>query len=114
MSTKYRDLYKAKVKGAIPVADEEQQLFELAWEEKKTDELATAVAEKLAEQQNRPVGAPRKTGGDIELASTLTAKYQGDTKLARQDFIRQICQRDRIGKKRARDRFKAALKVIET
>jgi hypothetical protein len=113
MSTRFRDLYKQKVKRAIPVTDDEMNLFELAMREKRLEEIADAVAEKLTEQQNRRVGAPRKTGGDVELVSKLVAEHQGDTKLARQDFIRQVCARDHIAKKRARERFNAALKKID-
>ena len=47
VSTKYRDLYKAKVKKAIPVTIEEQTLFELAQEEARQEELAKAVVDQL-------------------------------------------------------------------
>ena len=49
MSTKYRDLYKAKVRKAIPVTPEEQDLFHLARGEQQVEEIATAVLEKLAQ-----------------------------------------------------------------
>jgi hypothetical protein len=111
VSTKYRDLYKAKVKRAIPVTDDERQLFELAWQEKRTDELAQAIVEKLGEQK-RAVGAPRKTGGDTELIERLMAKHSGNSKLAKHEFIKVVCSRDKIEKKRASERFRKGLRTV--
>jgi hypothetical protein len=111
MSTRYRDLYRAKVKGAIPANEEEAALFDLMREEERHDQLAEAIATiaKLANPKGQ-VGAPRKTGGDVPLAEKLIAKYNGDVKRARQEFIRNVTERDGCEKKRARERFKDALR----
>jgi hypothetical protein len=108
MPKKYRELYDAKVKGAIPTNADEQYLFDRAQEEERRELMAIAVAEELAKQKGK-VGAPLKTGGDAELAARLVAKCGGDIKLARREFIRVVTQQDRIQKKRARERFKQAL-----
>ena len=114
MSTKYRDRYKAMVKGAVPVTEEEEALFKLAMEEERREEIAEdiahAVLEKL-DQRDRKVGAPRKTGGDIELVDRLMAKHQGNTKLVRREFSKVVCDQDNVQKKRAGERFRTAFKT---
>jgi hypothetical protein len=112
VATKYRDLYKTKVKGAVPVTEDEQSLFDLAMREQEQEDIADAVTEKLASRPRRRGGAPRKTGGDVELVAKVLKKHQGDTKLARQEFTKSVGDRDNIKKKRAGERFKAALKTI--
>jgi hypothetical protein len=114
VSTKFRDLYKQKRKHAIDLTPEEWNLQYLAERERLNEEIADAVIEKLTQQQNRRPGAPRKTAGDVQLAGKLMAKHQGNTKLARQEFSRLVCAQDDIEKKRARDRFRVALKTIQT
>jgi hypothetical protein len=112
VSTKYRDLYKAKVKGAVPVTDEEQDLLRRALEEEKEESLAIAVAEQLEARKRKP-GAPRKVGGDLELARQLMAKNADDENAARNDFIRVMGEQGQCEPKRARARFKAALGRIK-
>jgi hypothetical protein len=106
MPTKYRAAW-AKLKKAIPTNDDEAALFRLMMEEEEHDRLAEAIVEKLAKPRGK-VGAPRKTGGDGKLKGELLAKYNGNVKSARAEFLKIVCSRDGIDKKRARDRFKAA------
>ena len=75
--------------------------------------LAQDIAEALANQK-RKGGAPRKTTGDGELAGKLVEQHGGNIKLARQEFMKTVMDRDQIEKKRARERFKKALEDLRT
>ena len=115
MSRRFRDLYKATVKGAIPANDEELFLFHLMTIEEDHEELEkiTNLANALAKQK-RKGGAPRKTTGDTKLAEHFVKKHEGNVKLARQEFIQFVTDNEPIEKKSARARFKAALESRKT
>jgi hypothetical protein len=113
MPRKDRDLYAEKVKGAIPENADEAYLLDRAMKEKERELLAEAIAEALAEKKQR-VGAPRKTGGDVQLAQELLGQHDGNVKLARQAFVRAVGNQDDIGAKRARERFRKALEDLKT
>jgi hypothetical protein len=113
MSSKYSDLYKEKVKSAIPITTDEQNLFHLMMQEKRNNELAEEIANIIDKRQHRRVGAPRKTQGDIEQIKQLMAAQEGELKLVRQKFIKAVCERDHIEKKQARHRFKTAMSILE-
>jgi hypothetical protein len=110
MPTTYRDRW-AKVRKAIPTNDDEATLYRLAGKELERELLAKAVVEELAQQERKP-GAPRKTGDDVQLAGRLLAEHGGDTKLARQEFIRIMGNRGECEPKRARARFKTAVDLM--
>lgn len=115
MTRRFRDLYEAKVKGAIPANEDEAFLFELARIEEdhealeKMKSLADAVA-----KQKRKGGAPRKTAGDTKLTERLIKKHKGNVKLARQEFVQLVINSDPIEPKSARARFTGALKSLKT
>ncbi len=111
MSHKYRNAW-AKLKKAIPTNREEEALFDLMMEEERRERLENAIATLAELKPKGQVGAPRKTGGDVDLVERLIAKRSGDTRLARQDFIKEVTKQDGCGKKRATARFKAGLDII--
>jgi hypothetical protein len=114
MGTKYRDLYKKEVKGALPTNDKEEQLFELAMEEEQLEKIADAVVEKLGQSPKKPPGAPRNTEGDLSLVEELMDKHHSDTRLAQNEFIKIVCKRHDITKKRGSERFRTALKLFKS
>jgi hypothetical protein len=115
MSRTFRDLYGKTVKGAIPVGEKENFLFQLANLEEgaETLEKFNSLAHQIVNQKPQG-GAPRKTAGDGMLAAELMTKHNGAVKLARLEFISIVADRDQIEKKRARERFNAALKSLKT
>jgi len=113
MARKYRGLYAERVKGAIPENEDEAFLFKLAKQEEDRELLARDIAEVLAEKKGR-VGAPRKTGRDVQLAQELLGQHKGNVKLARQAFVRTVGDQDDIGAKQARARFRKALEDLKT
>jgi hypothetical protein len=114
MSRKYRDSYAAKMKGAIPEDEGEAFLFGLARMEEdaeqfaRIDDLVGAVAKKMKG------GAPPKTAGDAALAQQLLREHGGNVRFARRDFTNKVAKRDKIGKKRASERFNRAVKNLNT
>jgi hypothetical protein len=115
MSRRFRDLYEAKVKGAIPANEEEDFLFQLSLieENHETLEKMKSLADAIAKQKQTG-GAPRKTAGDTKLAERLVKNHNGNIKLARREFIQIVINSDPIEPKSARARFKAALKSLKT
>lgn len=109
MPKKFRDLYAATVKGAIPIPENEYEEFiwELAQMEEENEQLKTELAK-------RKGGAPRKTSGDAGLAQKLINESGGNLKLAKQKFMKVVTKQDQIGKKRATERFRAAVKSLKT
>jgi hypothetical protein len=114
MSRVFRDLYEAKVKGAIPANEQERDLFRLKTMEENAEvlEKLKSLAEVIANQTKG--GARRKTGGDAKLAAEAMKNHNGDIKLARWDFMSTVMGQDNIEKKRARERFTVALKSLKT
>lgn len=115
MPRRFRNLYEAKVMGAIPANEEEALLFQYARmeEEHETLEKIKSLADAIANQK-RKGGAPRKTAGDTRLTERLVKKHEGNIKLARREFIQLVISSDPIEPKSARARFNAALKSLKT
>ncbi len=114
MATKYRELYRQKVKGAVPTNEQEEQLLELAIEEERIEKIAKAVVEWQAQSPKKLPGAPRKTEGDLHLVEQLMNKHHGNTKLAQKEFLDIICKRDDISNKRGSERYRLALKGFKS
>jgi hypothetical protein len=115
MPRKHRDLYHEKVGKlkAIPEDEAEAFLFDLAKKEEDAERLASfdRVVDDIvdARTKRKKGGAPRKTADDAMLVQQLMKKHTGNVRSARQEFVKVIGQRDRIGKKQARARFKKGL-----
>jgi hypothetical protein len=115
------DEYFDKIKGAVPVTEEEDWNFEKGMEAREREELADTVAKQvtdaLVERLGAPVqkkvaGAPRKTEGDVKLLEELSNKHRGDMKHAKKEFLDIICEQFGIKNKRANERYRAAWKVL--
>jgi hypothetical protein len=113
MGTKYRNLYDKKVKGAVPVNEEEEELFELAMKEQQEADIDGAIQALLHLQKKSP-GRPRTTARDIELVAELLNKHQYDTKLAQQEFLNIVCERDGIKNKSGSHRFRTAFGAFKS
>jgi hypothetical protein len=116
------DEYFDKIKGALPVTEEEDWNFERGMEARGQEELADAVAERvvdavaervLAQLRTKRPGAPGKAEADIKLLEELMNKHQTDTRHARKEFLDVIYTKDGIQKKRANERYRAALKALK-
>lgn len=115
MQRRFRDLYKAKVKGAIPANEEEAFLLGLARieEDHEALEKMKSLADEIASQK-RKGGAPRKTASDPKLAQHFVKKHKGNIKMARRAFIQYLTNNEPIEQKTARARFKVALESLKT
>ena len=82
-------------------------------EQRRLEEIADAVVERLAEFPKRSPGAPPNTEDDPSLVEELINKHR-DTKLAQNEFIKIICKRHNIKKKRASERFRKAMSAFKS
>jgi hypothetical protein len=111
MRTIYRDLYKKTVKGALPMDEKEEQLFELAMEEQREAEIDDAIRV-LSQLPRKPPGRPRTTEGDVKLLGELMNKHKCDAKLVKKEFLNIVCEQYGITNKSGSQRYRTAFSAF--